>query len=102
MKEAAEFLIDGYLDDVLTIEQHEELSAWIRSSPENARTFAAAVILHDRLRNEMVISGERQGVSPPSHFARCTQPKPEPLRRPSSRRSSCLPEPLAASSRSML
>jgi hypothetical protein len=69
MKEAAEFLIDGYLDDVLTIEQHEELSAWIRSSPENARTFAAAVILHDRLRNEMVISGERQGVSPPSRSA---------------------------------
>jgi hypothetical protein len=69
MKEAADFLIDGYLDDVLTIEQHEELSAWIRSSSENARRFAAAVMLHDRLRNEMVISGERPGVSPPSRFA---------------------------------
>ena len=65
MNEAAQFLIDGYLDDVLTIEQHEELSAWIRSSPENARTFAAAVMLHDRLRNEMIISGERQDVSCP-------------------------------------
>jgi hypothetical protein len=61
MNEAAQFLIDGYLDDVLTIEQHEALSASIRSSPENARTFAVAVMLHDRLRNEMVISGERQG-----------------------------------------
>jgi hypothetical protein len=69
MNQAAGFLIDGYLDDVLTFEQHEELSAWIRSSPENARTFAAAVMLHDRLRNEMVISGERQGVSPPSRSA---------------------------------
>ena len=69
MNEAAQFLIDGYLDDVLTIKQHEELSAWIRSSPQNARKFAAAVMLHDRLRNEMVISGERQGVSPPSRSA---------------------------------
>ena len=67
MTEAAVFLIDGYLDDVLTIEQHEELSAWIRASPENVRTFAAAVMLHDRLRNEMIISGERQDVSPPSN-----------------------------------
>ena len=65
MNEAAQFLIDGYLDDVLTIEQHEELSTWIRSSPQNARKFAAAVMLHDRLRNEMIVSGERQGVSPP-------------------------------------
>lgn len=69
MKEAAELLIDGYLDDVLTIEQHEELSAWIGSSPENARLFAAAVMLHDHLRNEMVISGERHSVSPPSRSA---------------------------------
>jgi hypothetical protein len=68
MSDAA-VLIDGYLDDVLTIEQHEELSAWIRSSPEIARTFAAAVMLHDRLRNETVISGERQGVSPPCRSA---------------------------------
>ncbi|MCX7399103.1 MAG: hypothetical protein NT138_15675 [Planctomycetales bacterium] len=69
MNEAAQFLIDGYLDDMLTIEQHEELSAWIRSSPENASAFAAAVMLHDRLRNELVISGERQGVSPPCRSA---------------------------------
>ena len=69
MTEAAVFLIDGYLDDVLTIEQHEELSAWIRASPENVRTFAAAVMLHDRLRNELIISGERQDVSPPSRSA---------------------------------
>ena len=87
MNEAAQFLIDGYLDDMLTIEQHEELSAWIRSSPENASAFAAAVMLHDRLRNELVISGERQGVSPPSATATATpdlnppSPKTENLQR---------------------
>ena len=80
MNEAAQFLIDGCLDDVLTIEQHEELSAWIRSSPENACTFAAAVMLHDRLRNEMVISGERQGVSPPSRISLQYPPPPPPAR----------------------
>ncbi len=69
MTNAADSLIDGYLDDVLTPEQHEELSTWIKASPENARTFAAAVMLHDRLRNEMVISGERLGVSPPCRSA---------------------------------
>ena len=69
MNEAAQFLIDGYLDNVLTIEQHEELSAWIRSSPENISAFAAAVMLHDRLRNEMMISSGRQGVSPPCRSA---------------------------------
>ncbi len=59
-------LMDGYLDDVLTPEQHQKLSAWINASPENARTFAAAAMLHDRMRNELILSGERQGVSPPS------------------------------------
>lgn len=58
-------LIDGYLDDLLTFEQHEELATWIKSSPENACRFASEIMLHDRLRNEMIISGERLGVSPP-------------------------------------
>ena len=58
-------LIDGYLDDLLNTDQHQELSEWINASPENARTFAAAAMLHDRLRNEMIIAGERPGVSPP-------------------------------------
>jgi hypothetical protein len=68
MSDAA-VLIDGYLDNVLTVEQHAELATWIKASPENAHRFASAAMLHDRLRNEMVISGERQGVGPPSRSA---------------------------------
>jgi hypothetical protein len=63
MNEAATDLVDGYLDDLLTAGQHEELAAWIKASPENAHRFASAAMLHDRLRNEMVISGERQAIS---------------------------------------
>lgn len=65
MNEAAANLVDGYLDDLLTAGQHEELAAWIQASPENAHRFASAVMLHDRLRNEMVVSGDRLGISPP-------------------------------------
>jgi hypothetical protein len=46
-------LIDGYLDDTLTADQQEELSAWIKVHPEHARTFAEAMLLHDRLRNTL-------------------------------------------------
>ncbi len=46
-------LIDGYLDDVLTSDQQTELSAWIKADPENARIFAEAMLLHDRLRNTL-------------------------------------------------
>ncbi len=59
-------LIDGYLDDMLSPEQHQELSAWINASSENARTFAAAAMLHDRLRNESIFSAERKSVNPAS------------------------------------
>ena len=46
-------LIDGYLDDTLTADQQEELSAWLKVNPEHARTFAEAMLLHDRLRNTL-------------------------------------------------
>jgi len=45
--------IDGYLDDALTADQQAELSAWIKANPENARIFAEAMLLHDRLRNTL-------------------------------------------------
>ncbi len=45
-------LINGYLDDMLTAQQHAELSEWIQSDPEHARQFAESVMLHDRLRGE--------------------------------------------------
>ena len=48
-------LIDGYLDDALTADQQEELSAWIKANPEHARIFAEAMLLHDRLRNALAM-----------------------------------------------
>lgn len=50
-------LIDGYLDDALTADQQAELSAWIKANPENARIFAEAMLLHDRLRNTLGTDG---------------------------------------------
>ena len=47
-------LIDGYFDDALTVDQHEELIAWIKANPGNARIFAKEMLLHDRLRNILV------------------------------------------------
>lgn len=75
-------LIDGYQDDVLTAEQHVELSAWIKASPENALTFAAAAMLHDRLRNEMMsdeqLGVDRSGARENSEtFDDATRPHPE-------------------------
>ncbi len=48
-------LIHGYLDHMLSAEQQELLAQWIRSDSDHAREFAAAVALHDRLRNEWAI-----------------------------------------------
>ncbi|MFO0977293.1 MAG: hypothetical protein U0996_12900 [Planctomycetaceae bacterium] len=45
-------LIHGFLDDQLNDEQHKELLQWLQESPENARRFAAAALLHDRMRAE--------------------------------------------------
>lgn len=51
--DAREF-IDGYLDETLTAEQQHTLGEWIKAAPENARQFAAAALLHDRLRSEHI------------------------------------------------
>src|SRR3954454_6368998 len=42
-------LISGYLDEVLSPDEHAALDLWLKGSPENARRFAQAVLLHDRL-----------------------------------------------------
>ena len=47
-------LIHGYLDGLLADGQLAELNAWIKASPENAKTFARAVALHNRLRDVIV------------------------------------------------
>ena len=45
-------LIDGYLDETLASEEHAKLNQWLKGDPENSRQFAAAMLLHDRLRSE--------------------------------------------------
>ncbi len=47
-------LIDGYLDDRLSPNELEQLETWIQECPQNAREFASAAMLHDRLRDEQV------------------------------------------------
>lgn len=45
-------LINCYLDETLSDEDHVVLFAWIKTSEENAGQFAQALLLHDRLRGE--------------------------------------------------
>ncbi|MFO0923355.1 MAG: hypothetical protein U0905_12795 [Pirellulales bacterium] len=59
MMEPKEF-IDGYLDDMLTEEQHALLCNWIKADPKNARQFAEAVKLHDQLRNAVCMELSEQ------------------------------------------
>lgn len=46
-------LINGYLDETLSSAEHAALQDWLKAAPENARQFAAASLLHDRLRAEL-------------------------------------------------
>ena len=54
-------LISGYLDESLSTEEQGELEEWIRESPENARRFARAGMLHDRLQNELGMADVLEG-----------------------------------------
>ena len=45
-------LIDGYLDETLSSDEHELLNRWLKAAPENAQQLAQATRLHDRLRRE--------------------------------------------------
>ncbi len=47
-------LIDGYLDETLSPDEHAALARWLKAAPENAQEFARAVLLHDRLRGELL------------------------------------------------
>lgn len=51
-RDAAE-LIGLYLDEMLTADEMAELGTWIQATPENSKRLADAVLLHDRLRNEL-------------------------------------------------
>ena len=57
-------LIDGYLDEALTADQQDELSAWIKANPEHARIFAEAMLLHDRLRNTLGAAETPEAIHP--------------------------------------
>ena len=57
-------LIDGYLDEALTADQQEELSAWIKANSEHARIFAEAMLLHDRLRNTLSTAETPDAIHP--------------------------------------
>lgn len=65
--------IHEYLDGTLSESDFSELNTWIRSAPGNARLFAAAVLLDDRLRSELAASGidstvDRAGLSVSENF----------------------------------
>ncbi|TWU16177.1 hypothetical protein [Allorhodopirellula heiligendammensis] len=59
MSAAIQDLISGYIDDSLSREQLQELSEWINFEPSNARQFASALLLHDRLRNHFIAHEEQ-------------------------------------------
>ncbi|MEM7011678.1 MAG: FecR domain-containing protein [Verrucomicrobiota bacterium] len=50
--------ISDYLDDSLSAEEMAELADWIKADPANARQFARASMLHDRLQSEMKLAAE--------------------------------------------
>lgn len=56
-------LISGYLDESLTEDEQRELSAWIKADEANAKRFAKAVMLHDRLQGEISAAAETQSVA---------------------------------------
>ncbi len=46
-------IVEGYLDETLSLDEHAALQEWLKASPQNAQQFAEAVLLHDRLRSEL-------------------------------------------------
>lgn len=47
-------LIDGYLDETLSSEEHVAFAQWLQETPQHRQQFANAVLLHDRLRGELL------------------------------------------------
>ncbi len=47
-------LIDGYLDETLSSEEHVAFAQWLQEAPQHRQRFAEAVLLHDRLRGELL------------------------------------------------
>ncbi len=62
MSRDIEELISAYLDESLSEEEQRELSEWIKSDTANARRFAKAAMLHDRLQCEINAQDETEAV----------------------------------------
>lgn len=58
-------LIAGYLDETLSPEEHAEFARWLEASPDNRKQFADSVLLHDRLRGELLATAEMTRTLPP-------------------------------------
>lgn len=50
--------INEYLDGTISEQNFASSDTWLKSSPENARTFAAMLMLDDRLRSELAVTAE--------------------------------------------
>lgn len=57
MNDELDTLISAYFDQTLSEEQLGELETWINADPENARRFADAVYLEERLGAELKLKG---------------------------------------------
>jgi len=64
-------LIDGYLDETLSSDEHVAFAQWLQETPQHRQQFAEAVFLHDRLRGEfLAMSSTTPELQPvPSDFA---------------------------------
>ena len=57
-------LLNGYLDQSLTPEQHAQLQLWLAQSPDHIRKFTDLLLLHNQLRSEAILSAT--GLAPAS------------------------------------
>lgn len=57
-------LMNGFLDDILTEEQHAAFEHWLQESPGHAKEFAALVMLHDQLRNTLIVNEPNAAIVP--------------------------------------
>jgi hypothetical protein len=60
MSTESQDLINGYLDDTLTVSEQNALATWLSQSPEHAHRFAEDVLLHDHLRTACAGGSVRQ------------------------------------------
>ncbi|MEZ6057053.1 MAG: hypothetical protein R3C01_10145 [Planctomycetaceae bacterium] len=57
-------LLNGYLDATLSMEEHVVFEQWLQESRQHQQRFASAVLLHDRLRGELLAMSATPPVRP--------------------------------------